>query len=125
MQVRDFKDSELLQLNHWLAKHRQAPIPKDAVPKLTFIVPGVAIASIRLIEGGAAFMDNLVTNPHASSSTRHNALNALYSHIKLKTEQLNIKRLFGMTVDAGSHSRAIEQGFKPMPHACLVYTKES
>ena len=125
MQVRDFRDSDLKQLNHWLGKHKQAAIAQDAIPVLSFIVPGIAIASIRLVEGNVGLVDNMVTNPYASCNARHRALEALYSHIKLKTEQLELKRLYGLSSDAGALSRAIRQGFKPVQLACLVYAKDN
>lgn len=121
MKVRLFKASDLHSVNKWRMKRNLWPVPGSELPRLGYMIPGVAAAFLRRVEGGYALMDSLVTNPHVSSNTRHKALESLYDII---LQEPSIKGIIGFTVDESTLMRAKARGFKQLQHTVLTYTKE-
>lgn len=90
------------------------------LPKLGFIVPGVAAGFIRYCEGDMSLFDSVVTNPLASSNTRHRALDAIMDDVKT----FGGRHILGITEDAGTLERGAAHGFRKLPHVCLIFSKD-
>lgn len=113
--------TDISSINKWLKKRGHPPISEADMPKLSFIVPGVAACGIRACEGRYGILDSIVTNPLVSPATRDKALNTLFK------QALSIpwfKHIIGFTIDDNTHSRALSHGFKQLHYALLTYSKE-
>lgn len=115
MKVRTLRKSDIPAIKRWLKTE------EFELPRINFVVPGVAHAGLRCIDGGWALLDAMVTNPLCSSATRNAALEAIYGSIFNYAKYAAPKGLIGFTLDAGAQSRAKRAGFKELLHTVLVY----
>ncbi len=117
MNVRMIRESDKKSISRWLKKLKteQQPMPYN-----TFVVPGVAAIGLRFIDNTYWLIDSMVTNPYASSATRHKALDSLYQAIFKCIEAKGIFGLIGFTVHADALERAKRHGFKVLPHTVLM-----
>ena len=102
---------------------RRHDMPQHTIvlPERTFVVPGVALAAIRSVEGGLWLMDSLITNPLCSSGTRNAALNSLYKHILA-----NYSPILAWSAEPDAIARAVTLGFKVIEtNKILKYTKDT
>lgn len=118
--LRPVKYYDLQTVNKWRAKHGQSKVQWHDLPAIGYYVPGVAFGFLRVCEGGYGIFDSMITNPYASSHTRHTALQKVYNRI-LSTPGFHT--ILGFTTDKGALERALSNGFKLLPQATLVYTK--
>ena len=120
VQVKHAKLSDELSLAKWLKLHNKKVINGAPLAQTAFVVPGVAYATLRYIDGGGYIMEGLITNPLCSSATRNSALNSLYAAITK-----SYSPLLAWSEDAGAIQRAISVGFKPLSgQLLLVYNRK-
>lgn len=118
MFVRQFNShSDLPELQTWLIARKLNPVPASELPALGFVVPGVACAFVRAIEGNYCLMDSLASNPAASAETRNAALEMLFNAVLAGAQG---RAILGITVDDGTLVRAQAFGFKKSDHVLLV-----
>lgn len=116
--MRQFTYKDVPSINKWLKKQGHPEVTYWDLPKMGFIVPGVAAGFVRQVEGGYGILDSLVSNPLASKETRHRALDSLFTQLIASGPS----KMIGTTVDKGTFSRAVDHGFKPHPHTFLTRT---
>lgn len=116
MQVRAFKGTDLNSVNKYLFRRGMSAVTASELPSRMYVVPGVAAAGIRAVEGNLWLMDSLVTNSLCSASVRNEALNSLYAYIT-KT----YTGIIGFSVDEGAITRAKCAGFQELPVTVLRY----
>lgn len=121
MIVRALQHSDLSSLNKWLKKRAHPQVQWSDMPEYSFIIPGVASASLRRCEGEVGILDSIVTNPYTSALIRNAALNQLF---KACLGISSFKRIIGFTVDAHTHERALKHGFRQLPHSVYSLIKE-
>ncbi len=119
MQIKAFDNKHLRSMNHWLAKRGMMPVRRNELPSNGYIIEGVIVGFIRVVEGDILIFDAFVTNPYASAALRHKAFDAL-THFVLSKD---CKFFLVLTADAGTLSRAMRHGFKQADFSVLVKDK--
>lgn len=91
-------------------------ITPDALPACGFMAVDdttpVAVGFLRLVEGGYAQIDTLVSNKELSSQTRHDGISAVVDHLIKYAIVLKLKGILAFTADDGILKRANVLGFK-------------
>lgn len=96
----------------------------DTLPKIGYIategsIP-VAMGFLRLVEGGFAQIDTLVTNADLPPETRHQGLEPLIDQLIQTAKQKKLKGIISFTSDMGVIKRAVDTGFKVTSQAVIV-----
>lgn len=105
-------------MHKWLHKRdSHLAYEEEELPRLGWIIPGVAAAFARECEGDVYILDSFVTNSLVSPLVRNAAIDELAVHI-MKTLEL-AKGFWVFTTDEHTLIRAKKHGFKQLPHAVL------
>jgi hypothetical protein len=112
----------------WCAA-RGVTLPDDMeVPAIGFLVgkdeTAVCAAFLRLVEGGHAQLDGLVTNPDSSSQDRNEAIDIVTTKIIAEAKALNVKTIITFVDRENTILRAEVFGFKRFPHTLLILNLE-
>lgn len=119
MFVRQFDAStDLVAVHAWLAARGLSSELAADLPAVGFVVPDIACAFIRGVEGNCCIMDSLASNPEAPAEARHAALEMLFSAVRAGAQG---RAIIGFTVDSGTLMRAEAHGFKKSDHILLVH----
>lgn len=135
MKVIRFNNKEHMSIiTHWLTE-RGAYVPDASeMPGIGYIVytGGIPTSAgfLRLVEGGFAQVDSIVTNPKVRGEFRHRANDALFTKLIEKAKELELKGIVGQSVDKGTLMRAEKHGFTASAHVMMslplsTYTKEN
>ena len=116
MNIRHFKASDLPHLNRWLKRNSHQQQSLSALPHTGYIIPGVACAFVRGVEGGTAILDSVATNSLVSAELRNKALDALFVHCL----KLPVDGWVGFTLDANTQMRAERHGFTVSNYTLLT-----
>lgn len=123
MMIRDFRKTDIDALNVWLDKHGEPTVGMIDVPNSAYVaVDGdypVAVAFLRLVEGGYGIIDGLCTNPNSSSVFRNDAIDSLVSRIITECQCLGLRKLMAYSVDAGVLLRSKKHGFSSLNHVMI------
>ena len=105
---------------------RRAYMPDESeMPKYGFValegdIP-VAFAFLRRVEGGAAQLDGLTSNPECEGNLRNEALDAVVMSCITKAKHLNITQLIAFTKDESTFKRSGRIGFVELPHHLIAF----
>lgn len=119
MVARTVTKRDLSSINKWLKRHGVPPSTWSDLPKIGFIIPGVAAGFIRDCENGIGMVDNFVTNSLCSKLTRNVALDTILEQLKKQPFRYNIVA----TADAGLGFRFQKHNFKYAPLMWLYREK--
>lgn len=117
MNIRKTNSKDKHSINKWLKLRNQEL--KTQLPCLSFIVPGVAAGSVRLVEGGYGILESLVTNPYVSGITRNKAIDALVSFLLIEAKSCNIKNIMAFSTNESVLNRSLKHGFNPLNHTII------
>lgn len=107
-------------LSKWYkARGLEAP-PEDELPKIGVMATDVAVGFLRMVEGGFAQIDGLITNPRASAEDRHLGNNLITTELCAIAEKLGIKAIIANSTDLNTIARAERHGFVVLPHKLFV-----
>lgn len=125
MRVEIFEpDSHLHFLNLWLSLRGLKTVEPQELPEVGFVAvhDGRYIAAnfLRRCEGNVAIMDSLVTNPQASSSLRHKAIELVVERAIRRSKKLSISRIIGFSIDEGTLKRSEKHGFVRSPFSLIT-----
>ncbi len=120
MQARPCLPSDIKSINKWLKRHGMPPSTSEQLPKLGFIVPGVAAGFIRDCETGVGMIDSLISNELVTSETRHKAWEAISEQLLAQP----FKYKFIMTADSGMQGRFAKLNFLPAPEYLWMLRSE-
>lgn len=120
MQARPCLPSDLNSINKWLKRHGMGTSTSEQLPKLGFIVPGVAAGFIRNCETEVGMIDSLISNPLCSSEAR----NAAWEAISEQLLACPFKYKFIMTADSGMQARFANLNFLPAPEYLWMLRSE-
>lgn len=81
---------------------------------------GIAAGFLRLVEGGYAIMDSLITNPSKDSVIRHIAIDAVVSKLIEDAKSLKISKILAFSVDEGTLIRSQKHGFVKQAHSLIT-----
>lgn len=114
---------ELKHLNLWLLargipKEKEETLPKCGLVAYKDGMP-VATAFLRKCEGDVAMLEALCTNPCATSSDRHTAIDALVCRIIDIANNSGINKLIAFSIDDGTIKRSLKHGFEQSPFSLI------
>ncbi len=101
------------------ALHHSQKAPYFDVPALGFVAfdsaTPIAAGFLRMVEGGFAQIDSLVSNASLSSSMRNEGVALVVDHLIEAAKGLKLKGIYAHTTDEGIVRRAAELGFIHSP----------
>ena len=74
------------------------------------------MAFLRMVEGGFAQIDGLVTNPDESKENRHLGNDIVTDRLIKKAEEFGLKGICSFSVDDNTVNRAKKHGFQVLNH---------
>lgn len=80
----------------------------------------VAVGFLRIVEGGYAQLDTLVTNGDLSSDMRHEGVAMVVNSLIERAKDLKLKGILAFTQDQGVLLRAAALGFKLVPQTIIA-----
>jgi N-acetylglutamate synthase-like GNAT family acetyltransferase len=80
----------------------------------------IACGFLRQVEGNFGLFDGLCTNPKMRSEIRHDAIDFLVSEIIQIARSMEMRCIFGWTVDNGTLARSERHGFQRLKHEMIV-----
>lgn len=120
--MRRVRTADCLELGRWYSLQAEKP-PSVALPKVGLIEDGVAAGFLYQADGGLGLIDGYVSNPEASSTERHKALNEITVELMRIANENGITNVIALTKDPSIAIRATMHGFKDLGLYCL-FTKE-
>lgn len=113
MEPRPFKPEDYEQLKAWLTKRDAHVFHPDVLPPYGFIVDEVAAMFLyETWKSPFCYMENMVTNPSASPTERHQALRLITTAIVEKAKELGFKFALAVTDEPTVIVRALQHGAK-------------
>lgn len=114
MSVRIFSASDLSEVNGWLGSRGLPGLSADRLPRVGFIVPGVACGFlVRTEVHGVALLDAFVANPAAPARERRAAILEVARAVLGIADGFGVRRLTLTTWSRGIGRLATELGFAP------------
>ena len=99
-------------------------ITPEGLPKCGFIAHDsatlLAMGFLRIVEGGYAQIDTLVSNGDLSSAMRHEGISMVVNALIEQAKVLKLKGIIAFSEDTGVLSRAEALGFKTIPQTIIV-----
>jgi len=97
----------------------------EALPKTGFIVRShdgkpIAAGFLRLVEGGTAQLDTLITNPSMTSQERNDGLDLLVQTLIITAKSMNIIGLMCTSTVQSILMRSQKYGFTPLKTTVIV-----
>lgn len=108
--VRHFTPEDLPWINGWLAAREEKPLTMEALPKIGFIVPGVAVSFLYQTDTTMCMFHAQVTNPAALGRERFLAYRACQRACALAALKLGFKVWIGWSDNATVISVAKTRG---------------
>lgn len=101
-------------------------ISEDRIPKIGFITYSnteyqyIAAGFLRIVEGGYAQIDTMVTNPSLEPYVRNEGLTLLIETLIQTAKDMKLKGIYALTVDKSVLLRAEETGFQVIDHKIVA-----
>lgn len=117
--MRLYKDEDYPTLKKWLGDRNLGDIPKDYLPEVGLIVPGLAVGFLLTTDTPLAFLEYFVSNPLANQDDRQEAIYQIAKelieyakHIGVEIVQMNstAKTIIDQAVNLGfkdTHSKVL------------------
>lgn len=121
------KHLEPLEMMHIAHEYKDMEaISQEVLPNIGYICYSnqeyqyVAAGFLRMVEGGYAQIDTLVTNPAIEPSIRHEAINLLVSTLIQRAKELKLKGIYALTLQKDIIERAEATGFRVIDHKVVA-----
>ena len=118
-----YKMLPAVQYLHETQGHSDASIVGECLPKIGFVATDsddiVAIGFLRIVEGGFAQIDTLVSNGTLSPWTRHKGISGVVDALINEAKRLKLKGIMALTLDKSILMRAEAIGFKVIPQTVI------
>jgi hypothetical protein len=98
----------------------------NTLPRIGYIVYSdteyhyVAAGFLRMVEGGFAQIDTLVTNPNITGDVRNEGLTLLVDTLIKTAKDMELKGIYSMTTNGSIIDRALKLGFFVSNHVVIV-----
>lgn len=106
----------------WYSAHVPVVMGPEYLPKVGFVVPGVAMGFLYQTDSKVCHIEALVANPKASGKDRSNAIDEVVHAIIAEAKQLGFKALQGQTSLPVIVERAKRFGFEHDPEPNTTVT---
>lgn len=118
IEVSEYQKSDfdhLIALHESQSSQLATMLTPENLPKIGYIAYDSATVGamgfLRMLEGGYAMIDTMVSNGDLSAEMRHLMLQQLVAKLVSKGKEMGLKGLISLTSDAGVISRAEAIGF--------------
>lgn len=106
------KDEDYAMLRTWYVYRGKDAIPIDSLPKVGFIINGVAAGFLMQTDTKSCILEPFISNPNKSVEERDNALTGLLDRLVKEAKLLGYTHVFGFSTSPTMIKRAHNQGFK-------------
>lgn len=121
MNIKPITKAHLDLVNGWLSA-RSLELPRE-YPAIGFIAYEgtypIAAGFLRLVEGGTAILDSLVTNPAQSSELRSKSIDLVVENLIKKGKELGLSGIIAYTIEPNVLRRSTKHGFQELPHKVI------
>lgn len=97
-------------IDHWF-QARGSKAAQDLLPKVGFIVPGIAAGFLMQTDTGCCILEPFIANKDTDKAERNKALEAIMGELIQEASRLGFKRIFGFSSNEPMISRALKFGF--------------
>ena len=111
--VRLYTEQDHSEVSKWWSAHNMPAIPKMALPKVGFMVQGVAAGFLYQTDSSVAFIENFISNPESDWATRQTALDDITNSILRYAISHGFKQVVALTTSQAIYERACPMGFTP------------
>lgn len=80
----------------------------------------VAAGFLRQVEGNAAQIDSVITDPKADPKIRNEAIDAIVERLIDFARKDGVKMILSFSIDAHTLERSKKHGFKQLPHTVIT-----
>lgn len=109
--MRRFTETDYNEISAWYLKRNMTPVRQDFLPKVGFIVDGVAAGFLIQTDANIAILEPFISNKDAKSHERHAALDAIMEILVNTAEEMGCHGIFGFSTSLPMIRRALKQGF--------------
>jgi len=110
--VRRYKTEDFDQIKQWLIDRNQKVFHPRILPKVGFIVDDLAAVFLYQTDSDLAYIENLVSNPHAGYEERDDAICQVTDTALQAATILGFKFVMGVTKNKSVLVRAVKKGAK-------------
>ncbi len=117
MYIRDYVDTDLTHINHWLESRHLRMVTAEELPVTgsVYCSDGLPVAALflRKCEGNLGILDSLITDPNQPGEIRNKANSLLILDLIEKAKALKLSALIAWTKDNNTFTRVLGLGFTP------------
>lgn len=130
MKIRDYKDSDYIEVASWWKTAGEPLPPPEAIPKQTYImenetgIPWICLSLVGLTHPHVAWIMGLVSNPGIPDVNRAHAVNELWGHVENIAKQQGYENLFCIAPNWALEKRYESLGFKVTKRNVSMMIKE-
>ncbi len=112
MNIRSFNPLDLDEMNRWYDLRGEPSIKIEMIPRLGFLVPGVAAGFLYQTDSSMALVEGFVSNPEALLWKRAKALHMILEALTSAAQGFGFKLVVGSSKRTGPVSLTLRQGFR-------------
>lgn len=113
MRLRFFRPEDFDQINEWYALRQMAPMRRDIIPKVGYIVDGVAAGFLYQTDSSMCLLDGFIANPLAEKHERAEALDKITDALISDADRLDFFSIVAMTKNEAIRERCRKYHFSP------------
>ncbi len=121
--IRRYRDYDYVMLLDWYTSRGIQPM-KDFIPKIGFVVPGVAAGFLLSTDTKCCVFEPFITNPKANKQDRKHALDLIMEHLINEAKNLGFTRIFGFTNNPRMAELTLDWGFNIIEKNVVTVLKE-
>ena len=108
--IRDFKLSDLHEVNEWFAKRQLTALDETLIPQTGFIIPGMGAVFMYRTDSSFCLVENLITNPLTTQKERRMAIDELLKAVAIAAHEQGFKKVIGLSKNTGFFDTALTHG---------------
>lgn len=113
MRLRFFRHEDFEQINEWYTLRQMPPMRRDMLPKVGYIVDGVAAGFLYQTDSSMCLLDGFIANPLAEGHEREAALDKITDALISEADSLDFFSIVAMTKNTSIRARCRKYHFTP------------
>lgn len=113
MRARFYRPEDLIEINEWYSLRQMTPMRADIIPKVGYIVEGVAAGFLYQTDSSMCLFDGFIANPLAERHEREEGLDKITDALISQAEKLNFYSIVAMTKHEVIRERCRKYHFAP------------
>lgn len=122
-ECRKYMNEDFEEIRSWYDM-RGMTVELQDLPKVGFIVPGVAAGFIMQTDTNCCILEPFIANPLTLKKCREVALDSIFKHLIKEAQTLGFKKIFGFSTHLKMVWRAQTFGFRVIETNCLTVIKD-